>query len=193
MRVGVLISGRGSNLRALLEAANDASYPARVVLVCANRDASGLGYARDAGVPAAVFLRPEYPSREARDLAMAEVLDEHRVDLVVCAGYDAILAPAFLRRFPGRVINLHPSLLPDFAGCMDAPAKALRAGMAQTGCTVHLVTHDVDGGPILGQRAVPVHPDDTVERLHARIQAEEHRLLPEVVRRLAERSLFLPV
>jgi len=191
LRVGVLISGKGSNLKALVDAAAEPGYPARVVVVCANKHAPGLEHARRALVPTAVFLREHYPSREARDLAMARALEEYEVELVVCAGYDAILASGFVRRFRGRVLNIHPSLLPAFAGCMDAPARALEAGVQETGCTVHLVTDDVDLGPILGKRVVPVEPDDTPERLHARIQVEEHRLLPEIVRNLANRSLPL--
>lgn len=191
LRVGVLISGRGSNLKALIDAAAEPEYPARIVVVCANRLAPGLDHARRAAIPTAVLLREDYPSREARDLALAQELEAHAIDLIVCAGYDAILAPAFVRRFSGRILNLHPSLLPAFAGCMDAPARALRAGVTETGCTVHLVTDDVDGGPILAQRKVPVEPGDSPEHLHARIQVEEHRLLPEVVRRLAAEPLPL--
>ncbi len=193
LRIGVLISGRGSNLKALIDATAVPASPARVVIVCANKDAPGLEHARRASIPTAVFRRGEYPSRQARDLAMAATLTEHAADLIVCAGYDAILAPAFVRRFAGRILNIHPSLLPAFAGCMDAPARALRAGVTETGCTVHLVTNDLDLGPILGRRTVPVEPGDTPERLHARIQVEEHCLLPEIIWRLAERTLPLPV
>jgi len=193
VRAGVLISGRGTNLRALIAATREPAFPARVVLVCANRDAPGLAHARAAEIPTGVFPRQAFLSRESRDLAMAAALEAHGVDLVVCAGYDAILAPAFVDRFAGRILNIHPSLLPAFAGCMDAPARALAAGLRETGCTVHLVTTAVDGGPILAQRRVRVEPGDTPQRLHARIQVEEHRLLPEVVRRLAEQPLPIPV
>jgi phosphoribosylglycinamide formyltransferase-1 len=115
------------------------------------------------------------------------------VELVVCAGYDAILEPAFTRKFAGRIVNIHPSLLPDFAGTMDAVAMALQRGVAETGCTVHVVTDDVDAGPILAQRRVEVRPDDTVDSLRERIQAEEHTLLPLVVKRLAGQPLPLLV
>ena len=115
------------------------------------------------------------------------------LELIVCAGYDAILERAFIRQFAGRVINIHPSLLPDFAGTMDAVEMALEARVSETGCTVHVVTNDVDQGPILAQSRVQVQPDDTVDTLRERIQAEEHVLLPAVVRRLAGQALPIPV
>ena len=191
LRVGVLVSGRGSNLKALIEAAKDPQYPARVVMVCANRDCAALELAKKAGVSREVFRLANFPDRKARDLAMANTLRRHDVELVVCAGYDAILEPAFTRKFAGRIVNIHPSLLPDFAGTMDAVAMALQRGVAETGCTVHLVTDDVDAGPILAQRRVEVRPDDTVDSLRERIQAEEHTLLPVVVKRLAGQPLPL--
>lgn len=193
LRVGVLVSGRGSNLQALIAAAKDPLYPARVVMVCANRDCGALAIAKQAGVSRQVFRLGAFPDRKARDKEMVRVLRQHGVELVVCAGYDAILEPSFTREFAGRIINVHPSLLPEFAGTMDAISMALNAGVAETGCTVHVVTKDVDQGPILAQQRVEVRPDDTVESLRERIQAEEHRLLPEVVRRLAGRPLPLPV
>ena len=193
LRVGVLVSGRGSNLQALIEAAKDPLYPARVVMVCANRDCSALEIAKKAGISRRVFRLAKYPDREARDRDMARTLREHGVELIVCAGYDAILERPFTREFVGRIINLHPSLLPEFAGTMDAVTMALEAGVAETGCTIHVVTKDVDQGPILAQRRVEVRPDDTVESLRDRIQAEEHSLLPEVVRRLAGQPLPLSV
>ncbi len=189
LRVGVLVSGGGSNLRALLDACAEPDFPARVVLVCANRDAPALQHARRVGVGQLVFRRQAYDSREARDLAMAGALAAAQVELIVCAGYDAVLSPAFVDRFAGRVINVHPSLLPAFAGSMDAPAQALAAGVSETGCTVHLVTDDVDAGPVLAQERVAVLPGDTAEALHERIRDAEHRVLPAVVRGLAERRL----
>jgi phosphoribosylglycinamide formyltransferase 1 len=193
LRVGVLVSGRGSNLQALIQAAKDPRYPARVVMACANRDCAALEIARKAGVTRQLFRLADYPDRKLRDLAMAKALRLHGVELVVCAGYDAILEHAFTRQFPGRIINVHPSLLPDFAGTMDAVGMALESGAAETGCTVHVVTDDVDRGPILAQRRVEVRSDDTVESLRERIQAEEHTLLPVVVKRLAGQPLPLPV
>jgi len=191
LRVGVLVSGRGSNLQALIEAGKDPMYPARVVMVCANRDCAALEVAKKASISREVFRLANFPDRKARDLAMGKTLRMHDVELVVCAGYDAILERVFTRQFEGRILNIHPSLLPDFAGTMDAVAMALQAGVKETGCTVHLVTDDVDQGPILAQRRVEVLPDDTVESLRERIQAEEHALLPVVVKRLAGQPLPL--
>lgn len=191
LRVGVLVSGRGSNLQALIEAAKDPMYPARVVMVCANRDCAALELAKQAGISREVFRLANFPDRKARDLAMGKTLRMHDVELVVCAGYDAILERVFTRQFEGRIVNLHPSLLPEFAGTMDAVAMALQAGVKETGCTVHLVTDEVDQGPVLAQRRVEVRPDDTVESLRERIQAEEHALLPVVVKRLAGQPLPL--
>jgi phosphoribosylglycinamide formyltransferase-1 len=189
LRVGVLVSGQGSNLEALIKAARDPLYPARVVAVCANRDCPALAVARKAGISHQVFRLADYRDRRHRDLAMVKVLRYHGVELVVCAGYDAILERAFLREFEGRVINIHPSLLPAFAGTMHAIEMALEAGVEETGCTVHLVTKDVDQGPILAQRRVEVRPDDSVASLRARIQAEEHVLLPVVIKRIAGQPL----
>ena len=191
LRVGVLVSGRGSNLQALIEATKDPLYPARVVVVCANRKCAALELAKKAGISRATFRLADYPDRKGRDLAMVRRLRLHGVELVVCAGYDAILERVVTREFAGRIINIHPSLLPAFAGTMDAVAMALEARVTETGCTVHVVTKDVDMGPVLAQRHVEVRPDDTVETLRERIQAEEHTLLPVVVKRLA--GLALPI
>jgi phosphoribosylglycinamide formyltransferase 1 len=193
LRVGVLVSGRGSNLQALIQAAKDPLYPARVVMVCANRDCPALEFAKKASISRHVFRLAAFPDRKKRDWAMVTTLRQHGVELVVCAGYDAILERTFTREFEGRIINIHPSLLPEFAGTMDAVTMALEAAVAETGCTIHVVTKDVDQGPILAQRRVAVRPDDTVESLRERIQAEEHSLLPEVVRRIAGQPLPLPV
>jgi len=189
LRVGVLVSGRGTNLPALIQAAADPPYPAGVAAVFANRDCPALQLARAAGLSPRVFRRADFPDRGARDGAMAAAFRDQDIELVVCAGYDAILEPAFTREFQGRIINIHPSLLPAYAGTMDAIGEALAGGAAETGCTVHLVTDDVDRGPILGQRRVAVLPTDTRETLRERVQAEEHILLPEVVRRLATQAL----
>ena len=193
LRVGVLVSGRGSNLQALIEAAKDPLYPARVVMVCANRDCAALEIAKKAGVSRHLFRLADFPDRKARDRAMVKTLRLHGVELVVCAGYDAILERTFTGDFAGRIINVHPSLLPEFAGTMDAVTMALETGVAETGCTVHVVTKDVDQGPILAQRRVEVRADDTVDSLRERIQAEEHILLPVVVKRIAGQPLPLSV
>lgn len=176
--IGVLASGAGSNLQALL----DAGLP--VVAVASNvEDAAALERAATAGIPAAAFPLGRYRDRAERDVALADWLAQHGVELVVCAGYMHLLTPEFLACFPRRVVNVHPALLPAFPGA-HAVADALSAGVTRTGATVHLVDEGVDTGPVLAQEAVPVLADDTVETLHARIRAVEHRLLPEVVREL---------
>lgn len=175
-RLGILASGRGTNLEHLASL----GYP--IVAVATNRPSSGAaGIARRRNLPLGEFPQSRYASGAERDAAMLAWLQGQDPDVVVLAGYDRIVKPELVRAFAGRILNLHPSLLPAFAGGMDAVAQALRAGVKISGCTVHLVTEEVDGGPILRQAAVPVLPDDTEETLHARIQAEEHRILPLAV------------
>jgi phosphoribosylglycinamide formyltransferase-1 len=187
MRVGVLVSGRGSNLRALLEALSIEKTPARVVSVLTNRPGcAALDQARSADIPVHAFARKDYPTRAARDAAMAAALDQAGVNLVVLAGYDEILDSALLGPFAGRIINVHPSLLPAFAGTLRAQEAALRYGVKVSGCTIHYVTEDVDGGPIIAQAAVPVLATDDVDTLSRRILEQEHRLLSHVVRLIAE-------
>lgn len=177
--IGVLASGEGSNLQALL----DADLP--VVAVASNLAAApALARGAAAGVATAAFQLERYPDREARDEAIAEWLAGHGVTLVVCAGYMHLLGARFLRRFPGRVVNIHPSLLPAFPGA-HAIEDALAAGARETGATVHLVDSGIDTGPVLRQESVPVLAGDTPSTLRARIQAVEHRLLPDVVKELA--------
>jgi phosphoribosylglycinamide formyltransferase-1 len=177
-RIGVLVSGEGSNLQALL----DARLP--VAAVASNvAGVRGLARAEAAGVPAASFPVESYRDRPTRDADMADWLQLHGVDLVVCAGYMHLLTTAFLDRFPGRVVNVHPALLPAFPGA-DAVREALEAGVSETGATVHIVDEGVDTGPVLRQERVPVLAGDTPETLHSRIRAVEHRLLPEVVQEL---------
>ncbi len=182
LRLGVLISGRGSNLLAILEAIEHGELPAVVALVACNRpEVAGLAHATSRGIPTLVAGRASYPSRADRHRAIADALTATEVDLVVLAGWDEILIPEFIARFDGRILNVHPSLLPAFAGTLHAQRDALAYGVKVSGCTVHLVTDDVDGGPIVLQRAVPVFEDDTPETLAARILAEEHRALPEAI------------
>ena len=170
--IGVLVSGNGSNLQALI----DARLP--ISAVAANRnDAYALVRARAAGLPAATFALDCHATREERDLMMATWLEEHGVELVVLAGYMHLLTPPFLRRFPDRIVNVHPSLLPEFPGA-HAIADALAAGVETTGVTVHLVDEGLDTGQVIRQEAVPVEPRETLEE---RIHAVEHRLLPQVV------------
>lgn len=173
--IGVLVSGTGSNLQALL----DAGLP--VTAVASNRpDAPALARGAAAGAATAVFDLERFADRDARDEAMADWLVAHDVSLVVCAGYMHLLRSVFLEHFPGRVVNVHPALLPAFPGT-HAVEDALAAGVAETGATVHLVDAGVDTGAVLRQEAVPVLAGDTPESLHARIRAVEHRLLPDVV------------
>jgi phosphoribosylglycinamide formyltransferase-1 len=176
--VGVLVSGDGSNLQALIDSGVEIAAVASNVA-----GARALRRGADAGAATAVFPLDAFADRDVRDATMAEWLESHGVGLVVCAGYMHLLRPTFLDRFPGRVVNVHPALLPAFPGA-DAVEAALAAGVAETGATVHLVDEGVDTGPVLRQEAVAVLPGDTPEALHARIRAVEHRLLPEVVQEL---------
>jgi phosphoribosylglycinamide formyltransferase-1 len=176
--VGVLVSGTGTNLQALV----DAGVP--VAAVASNvEDAPALDRVAPLGIPARAFPLEAFPDRDSRDSAMAEWLESYGVDLVVCAGYMHLLRLTFLSRFPDRVVNVHPALLPAFPGA-HAVEDALAAGVSRTGATVHLVDEGVDTGRILRQEAVPVYPEDTPATLHERIQLVEHRLLPEVVKEL---------
>ena len=176
--IGVLVSGEGTNLQALM----DDGLP--IVAVASNReDARGLERADRAGIATAAFELEDFRTREDRDAAMAEWLAGRGVDLVVCAGYMHLLTETFLERFPDRIVNVHPALLPRFPGTHPID-DALAAGVPETGATVHYVDAGVDTGPVIRQEAVPVEPGDTVESLRARIQAVEHRLLPAVVRDL---------
>jgi phosphoribosylglycinamide formyltransferase-1 len=183
LALGVLASGKGSNLRNLV----DRGY--RVVAVATNRPSCGAAaFARERGLALGEFSQRGFASREERDAAMLDWLRGRGVELIVNAGYDRILSRAFVATYADRIVNVHPSLLPAFAGGMDAVERALAAGVEVTGCTVHVVTDEVDAGPILLQAAVPVLPGDTVERLRARIQAEEHRILPEAIELIAQES-----
>jgi phosphoribosylglycinamide formyltransferase-1 len=183
--VVVLISGRGSNLRALA----DAGLPIAAVL--ANRaDAGGVEFARARRIPTAVVAHTAYPSREAFDDALAAEIDRYRPKVVALAGFMRILTPAFTARYAGRLLNVHPSLLPAFPG-LDTHARALAAGVKLHGCTVHFVTADLDHGPIVIQAAVPVKPADDAERLAARVLAQEHRIYPQAVRWLLDGKLAI--
>lgn len=179
MSVAVLVSGAGSNLRALLEAGTD------VVAVASDKPgAGGLAIAEAAGVPTRAFPISEYADRQARDTAIADWVSKLGADTVVTAGYMAILTPAFIARFAGRIVNVHPSLLPSFPG-IRAIEQALDHGVKVTGVTVHLVDEGVDTGRILLQEAVAIPDGASVDELHALLQPVEHRLLPEAVARIA--------
>ena len=179
--IGVLVSGEGTNLQALI----DAGLP--IAAVASNRkEAHALLRARDAGIAHAAFALDCHASREERDLVMATWLEEHGVDLVVTAGYMHLLTKPFLDRFHGRIVNTHSAPLPEFPGAHPIE-DVLAAGVSETAATVHYVDEGVDSGPVIATEKVPVFPDDTPETLRARVQAVEHRLLPEVVRQLCAR------
>jgi phosphoribosylglycinamide formyltransferase-1 len=182
--MAVLISGRGSNLQSIIDAIAAGRLDARIAVVVSNRaDAAGLTRARDAGLETLCVPAREYPDRDGYDRAIVERLRAREVDLVCLAGFMRLVGRPLLEAFPNRILNIHPSLLPAFPG-LDAQRQALEHGVLITGATVHLVNDDLDAGPIVGQAAVPVLDDDTVETLSARILAEEHRLYPEAIRLL---------
>jgi phosphoribosylglycinamide formyltransferase-1 len=192
LRVGVLVSGRGSNLQALLDASARPDYPAEVVVVISDRErAVALERARAAGVEALYVNPKDFADREAFDLALVRELTARRVGLVCTAGFMRILSAAFTRAFAGRAMNIHPSLLPAFPG-LHAQRQALDHGVKIAGATVHFLDDGaVDTGPIILQSSVPVQPDDTEDTLAARILAEEHHLYPEAVRLFAEGRLTI--
>jgi phosphoribosylglycinamide formyltransferase-1 len=181
LRVGVLASGRGSNFRALAEAAAANRIPASVVVLVSDRaTAPALAVAREHGIEALVVDPKQHPSREAHEKAVIGVLEEHRVGLVCLAGYMRLLSSGFVAHFAGRLLNIHPSLLPAFPG-LHPHRQALAHGVRVSGATVHFVDEGVDTGPVVLQAAVPVEPGDTEESLAARILVEEHRIYPEAV------------
>ena len=186
-RVAILISGRGSNMRALIEAARDPDYPAKIVLVLSNRpDAAGLEVARAAGVEAiAIDHKPYGRDRAAHEAAIQRALIERNVDLVCLAGYMRLLTPYLVGEWAGRMLNIHPSLLPAFPG-VDTHARALAAHVPEHGCTVHLVTDVMDDGPIIDQARIPVLEDDDEGTLAARVLEQEHILYPKALRALIE-------
>ena len=189
MRLGLLASGRGSNAEAILAAIADGRLDAQaVVLICDRPGAKVLAVARDHAVAAELLDRSDFATRAAQQTAIRDSLVRHGVDIVALAGFAAILDPIVVDAFEGRILNIHPSLLPAFAGTAapEPQAAALRAGVKLSGCTVHIVTNDVDAGPIVAQAAVPVLPDDTVASLAERILVEEHRLYPQVLQCVAE-------
>jgi phosphoribosylglycinamide formyltransferase-1 len=178
----ILISGRGSNMEAIVRQCAAEAWPARVAAVIANRaDAAGLQFAAAHGIPTAVVAHRAFATREAFDDALAEAVDAHSPDLVVLAGFMRILGAAFVRRYEGRLLNIHPSLLPLFPG-LHTHQRALAAGCKLAGATVHFVTPELDHGPIVMQSVVPVHPGDDAAALAARVLATEHRIYPQAVR-----------
>jgi phosphoribosylglycinamide formyltransferase-1 len=186
-RVAILISGRGSNMTALIEAAKEPAYPAEIVIVISNDPAAeGLKRAAAEGVQTAVVDHKKFgKDREAFERALQTALQAQRIELVCLAGFMRLLTPWFVRQWDGRLINIHPALLPAFKG-LDTHARALAAGAKEHGATVHFVVPEMDSGPIITQAAVPVRPDDTEAALAARVLEVEHRIYPEALRQVAE-------
>jgi phosphoribosylglycinamide formyltransferase-1 len=186
-RVVILISGRGSNMQSLLEA----DLPCNIVAVISNKaDAGGLEIAKSRGIATAVVSHREHADRAAFDMALAQVIDSFQADIVVLAGFMRILTTPFVERYHGRLINIHPSLLPSYTG-VDTHERALRDGIKIHGCTVHFVTPTLDGGPIIIQAAVPVLRNDTADSLSARVLHEEHRIYPQALLWLCQEQVWL--
>lgn len=191
VKVGVLISGHGSNLKALIDAAREAHYPAEIAVVISSReDAHGLTHAKAAGIPAHVISHKAYPSREAFDDAMHQMLERHLADIVCLAGFMHMLSSRFVKNWHNKLLNVHPSLLPAFKG-LNVHKEVIKAGVRFSGCTVHFVRPDVDSGPIIVQAVVPVCPQDTPEQLAAHVLKQEHRIYPMALRWLAEGRLTI--
>jgi phosphoribosylglycinamide formyltransferase-1 len=185
IRTAVLISGRGSNMMALLRAAQQPDYPAHIVCVISNRpDAAGLEKARTMGVEAIGLDHSRYPSRRKFEQALHKELVARTVEFVACAGFMRVLTPWFVNRWEGRLINIHPSLLPKYKG-LHTHQRAIEAGDSEGGATVHWVVSEVDGGQIIEQIAVPIHPDDTADSLQARVLEQELELYPKALKRAA--------
>ena len=186
-RVAVLISGRGSNMAALIEAAKTDDYPAEIALVVSNRaDAAGLGHARDQGVATALIDHRKFgEDREAFERTLDETLRANRIEIVCLAGFMRVLTPWFVARWSGRLLNIHPALLPHFKG-LDTHRRAIEAGAKRHGATVHFVVAEIDAGPIVAQEAIDVRDDDTEAALAKRVLEIEHRLYPRALREVAE-------
>jgi phosphoribosylglycinamide formyltransferase-1 len=191
-RVAILISGRGSNMTALVEAARRQDFPAEIVVVISNKaDAAGLLSARAAGIPAIAIESKAYgPDRAGFEAKLQSALDDHRVDLICLGGFMRLFTAAFVQRWHGRMLNIHPSLLPSFPG-LDPHGQALRAGVKISGATVHFVIPETDAGPIVMQGAIPVRDDDTAETLAARVLEIEHRIYPDALRLVAGGGAWL--
>lgn len=189
--VVVLLSGTGSNLQALIDSTRTGDSPVRICAVISNRaDAYGLQRAKDAGIATAVLDHKAFDGREAFDAALVELIDGYRPQLVVLAGFMRILSAGFVRHYQGRLLNIHPSLLPKYKG-LHTHQRALEAGDAEHGCSVHFVTEELDGGPLVVQAVIPVELDDTPERLAQRVHSQEHLIYPLAVRWFAEGRLRL--
>jgi phosphoribosylglycinamide formyltransferase-1 len=191
LKVGVLISGRGSNLRALIEACAQKDFPAEIGLVISNvADAGGLKYAAEAGIPTIIVEHKDFPSREAFDNEMDAELKKARVGFVCLAGFMRLLSTPFVKEWEGKIVNIHPSLLPAFKG-LNVHEQVLDAGVRISGCTVHYVVPELDAGPPIVQAAVPVEPHDNADTLAARVLEAEHRIYPEALKMIAENRIRL--
>ncbi|MGE0023820.1 MAG: phosphoribosylglycinamide formyltransferase [Hyphomicrobium sp.] len=190
-RTAILISGRGSNMQALVEAARAPGYAAEIALVISNRpEAPGLAWAKAQGLPALALDHKHYESREHFEGQLQSMLDLSKIDLIALAGFMRLMTASFVERWRGRMINIHPSLLPAFKG-LDTHAAVIAAGARISGCTVHFVSPEMDDGPIIAQAAVPVLPSDSVEALAARVLAAEHRLYPRALHLVASGQVVL--
>jgi phosphoribosylglycinamide formyltransferase-1 len=190
-RIVILISGRGSNMQAIVRAAQEEQWPAGIAAVISNRaDAPGLTFAAAQGIPTVVVANKDFPTREAFDGALQRAIDRFSPDLVALAGFLRILTPSFVEHYAGRMLNIHPSLLPDFPG-LGTHRQALAAGAKKHGATVHFVTADLDHGPIVAQAAVPVLPGDTEDTLSARVLTQEHIIYPRAMRWFVEGKLSI--
>lgn len=190
-KIVILISGRGSNMQAIVEACQAEQWPAQIAAIISNKaDASGLVYAANRGIPTAVVPSKAYTERSAFDQALLEQIDQYSPDLVVLAGFMRILTPGFVAHYAGRMLNIHPSLLPSFVG-LATHRQALEAGVKVHGATVHFVTAELDHGPIVAQAVVPVFSGDTEDSLAHRVLEQEHRLYPQAVRQFVENKISI--
>lgn len=188
----ILISGRGSNMQSIVAAAKAQQWPARIAAVISNRaDAEGLVFAQQHGIPTAVVVSKNFPTRDLFDAALREQIEQYSPDLIVLAGFMRILTPQFVQFYQGRMLNIHPSLLPAFKG-LHTHRQALEAGVKEHGATVHVVTAELDHGPVLDQAKISVLPGDTEDSLAKRVLEQEHILYPRVIRQIIEGKLNLP-
>lgn len=185
-RLAVLISGRGSNMEAILRASQASDYPAEIALVLSdNPDAAGLRTAREAGIEAIAFPRSDFKDKASHELAICEKIELSEVDLICLAGYMRLLSETFTSRFEGKLINIHPSLLPKYKG-LNTHARVIEAGDKLHGCTIHYVNAEMDGGEVIAQARIPVYEDDTPDTLEERVLVQEHKLYPKTVRSLCK-------
>lgn len=189
--IAILISGRGSNLQAIINGISSGELPAEIRLICSNRpNAAGLSLAKRAGIPAQVLEHDVFDNTDAFDEALVDVIDSHGVELILLAGFMRILSPAFVKHFAGRILNIHPSLLPKFQG-LHTHERALQANADRHGASVHFVTEELDSGPVIVQASVPILPNDDADRLAQRVLVQEHRIYPLAVRWYAEGRIRL--